>query len=269
MNKPICLGLIVVLATALLVLCAPSHSELREPFIGLGGDSKQASSGSSQAPSTGSDQASSTPASDGAIQWTNPWADLCAGQDAGWDTKEYGDPKVTLQTCIKDPGTDGCDTFQVVVGDNNKIAVQDCPKGDCPDSTPDKPGCTPLELGRDRCEDPRTALVFTNCANKQSWDENLAGPVGKIKAIADDQAMRDMLLKANQAQAMTLRQMMMVEVPQSTNGYEVAMGMMGEALSSSGQVTSLLNSPGSPSAATNGDQQKPDAAKPAKSGGLF
>lgn len=270
MNKPICLGLIVVLATALLVLCAPSHSELREPFIGLGGDSNQASSGSSQAPSTGSNQASSKPASDGAIQWTNPWADLCTGQDAGWDTKEYGDPKVTLQTCIKNPGTDGCDTFQVVVGDDNKITVQGCPKDVCPDSAPGKPGCTPNELTRDdSCRDPRTALVFTNCANKQSWDDNLAVPVGDMKAIADDQSLRDMLLKANQAQAMTLRQMMMVEVPQSFNGYELSMGMMGGALSGSEQLGSLINSADSSASSPKPAQQKPDAAKPAKSGGLF
>lgn len=256
MKRLAVLALIILLFTALVHIGGRTQCTTQEPFLGMGAGK-----------SSGGDSATSASNS---LQWSNPWTDVCTGQDAGWDTKQYGDKKVTLQKCIKEPGTDGCDSFQVVVGNDNKITVKDCPKDGCPDSEPGKPGCTPIELTRDdSCKDPRTALVFTSCANKQSWDDNLAVPVGDMKAIADDQSMRDMLLKANQAQAMTLRQMMMVEVPQSFNGYEISMGMMGGALSSSEQLGSMINSADSSASSPKSAEKKPAATKTKKPGSLF
>ena len=250
--------------------------------MGLGGAQPASPPPSSgQAKPVGSDQSkpagSAAPPSDtapqqpGGIQWTNPWSGLCTGQDAKWDTTEYGPgpKKVTLQTCITAPETDGCDEFLVTVGDDNKIVEQKCPASGCPTSTAGSAACTPRELGDDNCKHLRTALVFNSCANKQLWNDNIEGPVGAIKTLVDDQSMRDMLIKANDAQAMTIKQMMMTDVPKTTSGYMVGLDVIGGANSGSNQLTTLIKSAASSSTAATPNKTDSKAPKPGKSGGLF
>ena len=267
--------LIIIFATVLLHLSSPARSAVREPFMGLGGappaspppSSDQSKPvGSDQSKPAGSDTATQQP---GGIQWTNPWSGLCTGQDANWSKAMVGPKKkVALSTCIDHPDRDGCDAIQVVVGDDNKITVKDC-SGNCPDSDPTTPGCTLMELNDGNCQDPRTALIFNSCANQQIWSSTLQGRVNAVKALAGNQTTRELMLKANEAHAMNLRQMMLLDAGLSIGSYEGSAYLMGGASNAAGAISSSIKSIPSASSKDSTSKKTATPTKPAKSGGLF